>query len=98
MLVAGDLNIILNEKEKSGGIFGKDPLLTLVDKFILYWEMIDFKPKRGRFTWSNNRLEVAHISARLDHFLAQSCLLYNKKVISPSILPKITSDHKLILL
>ena len=68
VIIVGDLNIILNEKEKSGGIYGKDPLLNLVDKFILSWELIDFKPKRVRFTWSNNRLGTTHISARLDRF------------------------------
>ena len=35
VIVVGDLDIILNEKEKSGGIYGKDPLLNLVDKIIL---------------------------------------------------------------
>ena len=98
IIVAGDLNLILNEKEKSSGIYGKDPMLKLVDKFILSWELIDFKPKRGRFTWSNSRLGAAHISARLDRFLVQSSLLSGKKAISSSILPKITSDHKPILL
>ena len=66
VIVTGDLNIILNEKEKSGGVYGKDPLLKLVDKFTLLLELIDLKPKRGRFKWSNNRLGVANISARLD--------------------------------
>ena len=60
--------------------------------------MIDFKPKRGRYTLSNNRLGTTHISARLDRFLVQSSLLSNKKVISSSILPKITFDHNTILL
>ena len=98
IIVDGDFNIILSAKEKSNGIYGKDPMLKWVDNFILSWELIDFKPKRGRFTWSNNRLGAANISARLDHFLVQSSLLADKTIISSSILPKITSDHKLILL
>ena len=98
LIIVGDLNIILNSKEKYGGVYGRDPMLNSVDKFIIKWEMIDFKPKRGKFTWSNNRLGEANISARLDRFLVQSSLLADKTVISSSILPKITSDHKLILL
>ena len=98
IIVDVDLNLILNEKEKSGDVYGKDPMLKIVDNFILAWELIEFKPKRGRFTWSNNRLGASHISTRLDHFLVQSSLLSGKKVISSSILPKITSDHKSILL
>jgi endonuclease/exonuclease/phosphatase family metal-dependent hydrolase len=46
----------------------------------------------------NNRIGAAHISARLDRFLVQSTLLLNKKVVTSKILPKITSDHKPILL
>ena len=98
LIIVEDLNLILNAKEKVGGVYGRDPMLNWVDNFILAWELIDFKPKRGKFTWSNNRLGAANISARLDHFLVQSSLLADKTVISSSILPKITSDHKLILL
>ena len=86
------------KKEKSGSVYGKDPMLKIVDNFILAWEMIDFKPKRGSFTWSNNRLGAANILARLNRFLVQSSMLLDKNVISSSILPKITSDHKPILL
>ena len=98
LIIAGDLNLILNAKEKVGGVYGRDPMLNWVDNFILKWEMIDFKPKKGKFTWSNNRLGSTNISARLDHFLVQSSLLADKTVISSSNLPKITSDHKPILL
>ena len=71
-------------------------MLNWVNNFILKSDLIDFKPKRGKFTWTNNRLGAANISARLDHFLVQSSLLADKIVISSSILLKITSDHKLI--
>ena len=50
------------------------------------------------FTWSNNKLGEANIFARLDHLLVHSSLLVDNKVISSSILPKITLDHKPILL
>ena len=45
IIVAGDLNIILNDKEKYGGVYGRDPMLRVVDNLILTWELIDFKPK-----------------------------------------------------
>ena len=69
IIVVGDLNIIMNAKEKSGGVYGTDPMLKLVDNLISTWELIDFKPKRGRFTWTNNRTGGTNISARLDRFL-----------------------------
>ena len=98
IIMVGDLNITMNAKEKSGGVYGRDPMLKLVENLILTWELIDFKQKIGRFTWTNNRTIAANISSRLDRFLVQSSLLLDKKIISSSILPKITSDHKPIML
>ena len=77
--MAGDLNLTLDVKEKKGGLCGRDPMLNIVENFILSWELIDFKPKRGRYTWSNNKTGSANISARLDHFLVQSSLMTGKK-------------------
>ena len=45
----------------------------------------------------NNRAGPDHIAARLDRFLVQSTLL-DQKVITSKNLPKLTSDHKSILL
>ena len=45
IIMAGDLNINLNDKEKSGGVYGRDTMLRVVDNLILTWELIDFKPK-----------------------------------------------------
>ena len=73
-------------------------MLNIVENFILSWELIDFKPKRGRYTCSNNITGAANISARLDLFLVQSSLMTGKKIISYSIFPKIASDHKPIML
>eukprot|EP00253_Pinus_taeda_P022451 PITA_22451 len=62
------------------------------------WDLIDFIPVRGLFTWSNNRSGLDHIAAYLDRFLVQSSLMMNKKIIKTKILPKLTSDHKPIQL
>ena len=65
---------------------------------ISIWDLIDFKPKKGRYTWSNNRIGSANISIRLDRFLLQSSFLLENKIISSNIFPKFSSDHKPILL
>jgi exonuclease III len=59
---------------------------------------MDFKPRKGLYTWTNNRTGEEQIAARLDRFLVQSTLLLERKLISIAILPKLTSDHKPILL
>ena len=70
----------------------------MVENFIQLWDLLDFKPKKDRFTWTNNRLGSANISARLEYFLVQSSFLLEKKIISSSILPKLSLDHMPILL
>ena len=66
IIVAGDMNLILDVKEKKGGISGRDPMLHLVENLIQTWDLMDFKPKKGRFTWINNHSGSTNISARLD--------------------------------
>ena len=68
-MITGDLNITLDSKEKKGGICGRDPMLKSVENFITSWDLIDFKPKKGIYTWTNSRYGVANISSGLDRFL-----------------------------
>ena len=98
IVIGGDLNIILDPKEKRGGTFSRDPLLSTVENLILQWDLVDFKPVKGEYTWTNNRTGENHISARLDRFLTSSSIMMDKIIAFTKILPKLTSDHKPILL
>jgi len=98
IIIAGDLNIIMKEKEKRGGIDSRDSLLPMVEELSQSWDLLDFNPVRGIYTWSNNRTGSDHISARLDRFLVQSSIMMDKKIIITKILPKLTSYHKPIQL
>ena len=46
MIVAGDLNIMLDPKDKNRGFCGRDPMLKTIDNFIQLWDLIDFNPKK----------------------------------------------------
>jgi exonuclease III len=98
IIIVGDLNLVMNGKEKRGGRPSKDQMIFVVEDIIQQWDLMDFKPSKGLYTWTNNRMGEEHISARLDRFLVQSTLLLERKLISTAILPKLTSDHKPILL
>ena len=98
IIIAGDLNLVFDSKEKRGGNMSRDQLLPFVEDLIKLCYLIDFKPKKGLYTWTNNRKGVSHISTHLDRFLGQSSFLLDKKLVSSKIPPKLTSDHKLILL
>eukprot|EP00253_Pinus_taeda_P006538 PITA_06538 len=98
IVIGGDLNIILDHKEKRGGTNLRDPLLITVENLIQQWDLVDFKPVKGKYTWTNNRTGDQHISARLDRFLTSSSIMLNKRIVFSKILPKLTYDHKPILL
>jgi exonuclease III len=98
IIIVGDLNLVMNGKEKRGGRPSKDQMIFIVEDIIQQWDLMDFKPIKGLYTWTNNRMGEEHISTRLDRFLVQSTLLLERKLISTTILPKLTSDHKPILL
>ena len=78
--------------EKKGGIVGKDHFQDLVEALIQTWDLINFEPKKGRFTWSNNRIGATNIAARLDRYLGKISLM-DGNVITSKILPKINFDH-----
>jgi len=73
-------------------------MLPFVEDLVHQWDLLDFKPSKGLYTWKNNRAGVDHILACLDRFLTQSSFLQERRLISSKILPKMTSDHKPILL
>eukprot|EP00253_Pinus_taeda_P017122 PITA_17122 len=98
LVIGGDLNITLDPKEKKGGIQSRDPFIDTVGNLILRWDLVDFKPMKGKYTWTNNRTGENHISARLDRFLMRSSLMMDNRIVFTKILPKLTSDHKPILL
>jgi hypothetical protein len=98
IIIAGDLNVTLSIEEKKGGSLVRDPAREWVEDIILDWELEDIKPTTGKFTWSNKRIGLDHIAARLDRFLVQSSFLTYGLMVTSKILPNYTSDHKPILL
>ena len=53
IIVAGDLNVTLATNEKKGGTLVRDPSREWVEDIILGWDLIDIKPVKGKFTWTN---------------------------------------------
>jgi len=88
----------MKAKEKRGGTNNRDHMLDEVEDIFQRWDLLDFNPIRGIYTWSNNRVGTNHISARLDRFMVQSSIMMNKKIITTKLLPKLASDHKPIQL
>ena len=98
VIIAGDLNVILNQEEKRGGTVVRDPIREYVDELIMDWGVSDIIPAKEKFTWSNKRLGPGHIAARLDRFLVQGSFLLLGLNASSKILAFGGSDHKPILL
>ena len=62
IIIVGDLNLIFDSKEKRGGNKSKDQMLPLVEDLMHQWDLLDIKPSRGLFTWTNNRVGPNHIA------------------------------------
>lgn len=69
IIIAGDLNLSLLSSEKRGGSIVRDPARESVEDLMQDWNLIDIKLTIGKYTWSNKRVGLGHIAARLDRFL-----------------------------
>jgi hypothetical protein len=69
-----------------------------VEDLMQDWDLLDIPPENGKYTWSNKRLGLGHIVARLDRCLVQSSFLLLGLESRLNILPCSVSDHKPILL
>jgi len=68
-IMVGNFNVVGNNVEKRGGIYGRDPLSDKMEELIDEWDMLDVNPQRGKFTWSNMRSRSRHIDVCLDRFI-----------------------------
>jgi exonuclease III len=97
-IIAGDFNTTLHQGGKKGGTIVRDPFREHMEDLISELDLFDVHPSKGKFTWSNKRLGVGHIAARLDRFLIHSSILLRPLNISSQIVPWGISDHRPIAL
>lgn len=97
-IIVGDLNLTLLSLEKRGGSIVRDPARELAEDLMQDLDLIDIKPTNGKFTWSNKRVGLGYIAARLDRFLVQSSFLLLGLEARMCILHSSVSDHKPISL
>jgi ribonuclease HI/exonuclease III len=98
IILGGDFNVTLAQDEKRGGSIVRDPAREWVEDIATAWDLLDIKPTKGRYTWTNKRIGPGHIAARLDRFLVQSSFLVLGLKTTSKILPHSVSDHKPICL
>jgi hypothetical protein len=83
---------------KKGGSIASDPFKENIEDLINDWDLLDIKPIKGKYTWTNKRSGHGHIVSRLDRFLVHSSLLLQDDTFKSKILPSVTSYHKPISL
>jgi exonuclease III len=98
IILGGDFNVTLAQDEKRGGSIVRDPAREWVEDLAAAWDLLDIKPTKGRYTWTNKRIGPGHIAARLDRFLVQSSFLVLGLEAKTEILTHSASDHKPIRL
>ena len=75
VILARDLNVILNQEGKRGWFMVRDPIREQVDDIILDWNLSDVILAKGKFTWTNKRLGPGHIASMIDRFFIQDSYL-----------------------
>jgi hypothetical protein len=81
-IIAGDFNKTLHQGEKNGGTSIRDQFWEHMEDLISDLDLFNVQPSKGKYTWSNKRSGVEHITARLDHFLIHNPLLFHFLSIS----------------
>ncbi|KAK1284161.1 hypothetical protein QJS10_CPB21g01739 [Acorus calamus] len=94
----GDFNAISTTSEKRGGRPPNYASTIEFNNVMSTAGLIDIGFQGPRFTWSNNRLGLARISARLDRAFVNHVWLSKYNTSSLFHLPYVGSDHKPILL
>ena len=98
VILAEDLNVILNQAEKRGVYLVRDLIREKVDEIVMEWGLSDVIPAKGKYTWNNKRMGPRHIAARLDRFLVQDSFILLGLNPTSKILAFGGSDHKPITL
>jgi hypothetical protein len=97
-IVGGDFNAFLSYKENRRGSIIMDPFKESMGDLIFDWDLVEIKPKRWKYTWTNMRLGLGHIATRLDCFLINNNLLLRNQLIYANFISSYYSNHKIIML
>jgi len=92
-IIDGDFNATIHSLEKMGGSVVSDPSRKKLEELIVDQDLLDIKPIKGKYTWTNKISIRGHIAVRLDIFLVHSNLLMQNQAFKFKIFPSITLDH-----
>jgi hypothetical protein len=67
LIIAGDSNITLHHKEKRAGNLVQYPSRYNLEDLISSLDLLDIKPKRNKYTWTNRRPGKGHIASKVYH-------------------------------
>jgi hypothetical protein len=63
IILAKDLNLVFEPKEKRGGNSSRDQMLLFVEELVHRWDLLDFKPSKGLYAWTT--IELGLITSQL---------------------------------
>ncbi|GMI85918.1 hypothetical protein HRI_002261100 [Hibiscus trionum] len=97
-LIGGDLNDILDDSEKQGGIRRPRSQILNFRDCLTRNNLFDCKPNTGWFTWTRTGPNVDPVCERLDRFLACSQWMHNFPNYGQFHTFSLESDHSVIIL
>jgi len=98
LIVGGDLNFTLTDREFWGEQARSDPIADLFSRMILSSGLVYLQPIKITPTWRNGRASIAGISKRLDRFLLNESLISSHKRLRSWVVNSSILDHNPICL
>lgn len=65
-VLAKDFDVVFSQDEKRGGSFIQDQFQEKAKDLISNWDLMDIKPKKEKYTWTNRIVGLGHIVTKLD--------------------------------
>ena len=88
----------MSRSEKKGGTLVWDAFQENMEDLMLSLNIFDVKPKKYVYAWTNKRVGLGHIVAKIYRFLVPNNLLTFNICLDSSILPWSGSEHRPIAL
>jgi hypothetical protein len=62
-VIVGDSNGIIHSSKKRGRSIVQDPFREKLEEIIVDQDLLDIKPIKGKYTWTNKRSSPSHITS-----------------------------------
>lgn len=97
-IIGGDFNEVMDENEKSRSRRKSKEVMDEFREVVNGLALVDIKPNKRWFTWSNNRRGGSLVKERLDRYLVSTSWIGKVPFLFTTVLRQASSNHDVIIL